>query len=39
MKLAIHQGRAVLVLGDEVADLEQASGGRFGPDPMAPYED
>ncbi len=39
MKLANHQGRAVLVLGDEVADVEQASRGRFAPDPMAPYED
>jgi len=39
MKLANHDGRAVLVLGDEVADVADSSGGRFGPDPMAPYED
>ena len=39
MKLASSKGRAVLVLGDEVADLEEATGGRVGPDPMAPYAD
>ncbi|HYZ52046.1 MAG TPA: fumarylacetoacetate hydrolase family protein [Streptosporangiaceae bacterium] len=39
MKLANSGGRAVLVLGDEIADIATASGGRFGPDPMAPYED
>jgi 2-keto-4-pentenoate hydratase/2-oxohepta-3-ene-1,7-dioic acid hydratase in catechol pathway len=35
VRLANADGRAVLVLGDRIADVEQASGGRFGPDPMA----
>jgi 2,4-didehydro-3-deoxy-L-rhamnonate hydrolase len=39
MKLANQDGRAVLVLEDSVADIDQASGGRFGPDPMHVYED
>lgn len=39
MKLANSSGRAVLVLGDEVADVAEVSGGRFGPDPMSPYDD
>ena len=30
MKLANVQGRAALVLGDEIADVERASAGRFG---------
>ncbi len=38
MKLANHRDRAVLVLGDEVADVCQVSGGRFGPDPMGVFE-
>lgn len=38
MKFANANGRAVLVLKDEVADLAEASGGRFGPDPMGLYE-
>jgi 2,4-didehydro-3-deoxy-L-rhamnonate hydrolase len=38
MKIANANGRAVLVLKDEVADVAEASGGRFGPDPMAIYE-
>lgn len=38
MKVADSDGRAVLVLGDEVADVETASGGEFGPDPMSLYE-
>jgi 2,4-diketo-3-deoxy-L-fuconate hydrolase len=38
MKIANANGRAVLVLKDEVADVAEASGGRFGPDPMALYE-
>lgn len=37
MKLANVAGRAALVLGDEIADLETVSGGRFGPDPMDTY--
>ena len=39
MKLANHGGRAVLVIGDAVADVHDASGGRFGPDPMGVYDD
>lgn len=39
MKLANAAGRAVLVLGDEVADVEVASDGRFGPDPMVVLEE
>ena len=31
-------GRAALVLGDEIADVATASDGRFGPDPMALYD-
>jgi 2,4-didehydro-3-deoxy-L-rhamnonate hydrolase len=39
MKLANADGRAVLVLGDEIADIATASNGRFGPDPMTLYRD
>ena len=39
MKLANSDGRAVLVLGDEVADVALATDGRFGPDPMGLYDD
>lgn len=39
MKIANLDGRAVLVLGDQVADIATASDGRFGPDPMAVYDD
>lgn len=39
MKIANSNGRAVLVLGDEIADISKASDGRFGPDPMSVYED
>lgn len=35
VRLANADGRAVLVMGDRIADVEQASGGRFGADPMA----
>lgn len=35
LRLANADGRAVLVVGDHVADVERASGGRFGSDPMA----
>lgn len=34
MKYANANGRAVLVLGDEIADVALASDGQFGPDPM-----
>jgi 2,4-didehydro-3-deoxy-L-rhamnonate hydrolase len=37
VKLANANGRAVLVLGDEITDIATASGGRFGPDPMSVY--
>lgn len=39
MKVANSNGRAVLVVGDRIVDIEEASGRRFGPDPMAVYED
>lgn len=39
MKIANHDSRAVLVLGDEIADVEQSTDGRFGPDPMSLYDD
>jgi 2,4-didehydro-3-deoxy-L-rhamnonate hydrolase len=39
MKLANYRGRATLVLDDSMADVHDASGGRFGPDPMSVYED
>ena len=39
MKIANSNGRAVLVLGDHIADIAEASGGRFGPDPMSLYDD
>jgi 2,4-didehydro-3-deoxy-L-rhamnonate hydrolase len=39
MRLANHGGRAVLVLGDEIADVETASERRFGPDPMALFDE
>ena len=32
-------GRAALVLGDEIADIATASHGRFGPDPMGLYDE
>ncbi len=35
VRLANAQGRAVVVLGEQIADVEGASGGRFGSDPMA----
>ena len=39
MKLANVNGRAAIVLGDEIADVATSSDGRFGPDPMAVYDD
>ena len=39
MKLGNANGRAVLVLGDEIADIATSSRGRFGPDPMSLYRD
>lgn len=37
MKVANQAGRAVIVLGDQVADVAAVSAGAFGPDPMAIY--
>ena len=39
MKLASVNARAALVLGDEIADVATACDGRFGPDPMALYDE
>jgi 2,4-diketo-3-deoxy-L-fuconate hydrolase len=39
VKLANNKDRAVLVLGDEIVDITDASGGRFGPNPMHVYDD
>ena len=43
MRIANHEGRLVVVTGEpghEVAhDVEKNSGGRFGPEPQAIYED
>ena len=39
MKIANVNGRAALVLGNQTADIADASGGRFGPDPMSVYTD
>ena len=37
MKIANLDGRLALVLDDAVADVETASDGRFGPDPMGAF--
>ncbi len=39
MRIANDKGRLVVVTGDEVADVAQLSGGRFGPDPMSAYQE
>jgi 2-keto-4-pentenoate hydratase/2-oxohepta-3-ene-1,7-dioic acid hydratase in catechol pathway len=39
VKLANLAGRAVAVLGDSAVDVEQASDGRFGPDPQGLFDD
>ena len=39
MKIANVNDRAALVLDDQFADVEQASGGRFGPEPMGLFDD
>jgi 2,4-diketo-3-deoxy-L-fuconate hydrolase len=39
MKFANYRGRATIALDAEIADVHDASGGRFGPDPMAVYAD
>lgn len=38
MRIANHDGRAVIVVDDMVADIAVVSGGEFGPDPMSLYE-
>lgn len=38
VKIATVAGRAVLVLGEQIADRATASDGRFGLDPMSLYE-
>lgn len=38
MKIATVDNRAVLVLGEDIADIAQVSDGRFGPDPMDLYD-
>src|SRR5580698_5894017 len=37
MRIANHGSRAVLVFRDEIADVAEATGGRFGPDPMSVF--
>lgn len=39
MRLANLAGRAVLLHGGKALDVERASDGRFGPDPMGPWAD
>ncbi len=39
MRLANLDHRAVLLIDDHAADVEEASDGRFGPDVMAVYDD
>lgn len=39
MKLANVRGRATLVFGDEIADVETVSNGQFASEPMALYDE
>ena len=39
MKLAAIDDRAVLLVDGTAVDVATASDGRFGPDPMAVYEE
>jgi 2,4-didehydro-3-deoxy-L-rhamnonate hydrolase len=39
MRLARIDNRPVLLREDGIVDVGRASGGRFGPDPMAPFRD
>jgi len=39
VRIANCNGRAALVLGDEIADIATASNGAFGADPMGVYSD
>jgi 2,4-diketo-3-deoxy-L-fuconate hydrolase len=38
MRAVNHDGRAGLVIGDEIVDVERGSAGRFGSDPQALYD-
>lgn len=38
MRLAVLDGRAVVIDADGAVDVNEASHGRFGPDPMACYD-
>lgn len=39
MRIANLSGRAALITPEGAVDIERASGGRFGPDPMSVYTD
>jgi 2-keto-4-pentenoate hydratase/2-oxohepta-3-ene-1,7-dioic acid hydratase in catechol pathway len=39
MRIARIDSRPVLIFDDGIVDIARASGGRFGPDPMAPFRD
>jgi 2-keto-4-pentenoate hydratase/2-oxohepta-3-ene-1,7-dioic acid hydratase in catechol pathway len=39
MRLANVNGRAAIVLGEQIADVATVSDGRFGPDPMGLFRD
>src|SRR5690348_10525295 len=39
MRIANHEGRLVIVIGELAHDVEKNSSGRFGPDPQAVYEE
>ncbi|MGF6882797.1 2,4-diketo-3-deoxy-L-fuconate hydrolase [Nocardia sp. GAS34] len=38
MRIGVTAGRAKIVTGDRAIDIADASGGRFGPDPLAVYD-
>lgn len=38
MRMANYDGRAALLVGDGYADVAEASGGRFGPDPQGLFD-
>ena len=38
MRFAVLDGRAVVIDADGAVDVNEASHGRFGPDPMACYD-
>ncbi|TYK52723.1 fumarylacetoacetate hydrolase family protein [Actinomadura decatromicini] len=39
MRVGNLAGRSVVIVGERAVDVETASGGRFGPDPQAAYQD